>query len=556
MSVHWGGKGPGHISRLPKAAGESYDAASSALFARMSTQPDADRKALYDECITGFKGLNPEFGAVDTWTGKDYIIGLEGHDGPSVLLDWKGNFDWTAVGSPTFSDGRYALNGTTQYFNTNWNPSTSSNFTQNDGYIMNWTGVGGTDSKNNSAVGYGGNDASHGVSLIAWSTSDTLRGRLNLAGAVNYGPTVGSRFGYTALNRTASNVTNGFRGGQKSNNETSASTGRPNLNMFAGCLNNNATPASFTNNPIRANSVGNGHTDLEEAAFRPIMSYYLTTVRHGRKDRVLADMISIGRDMGTYAHGAYLNRDVTIYNGGYYVCHTSGTSASNPDVNTAMFVYLPLATAESTFLDDPFSANAGAVDGRLTPQGQAWATEGEGAASAVVASGYMTSALNTYFILRDLSEQISEITTTVTWPGGIGSNTNTLSISPNADLLASGVAGEDMWHENWGGLAVGGGGSASWWYNGDDAQAWDGGKLNASFGLVVPNDANPHTFTVKLRGEFLFGYLDGVLAFIRCDDLIATLCGSNAVSLYVQNHSADLGTERHTRLIVKTATIA
>jgi hypothetical protein len=534
---------PGFGLALPNIAYRPVNSETVALIARMTVKPDAARQRIIDATVTSLK-------AAGLWAKLEALWVLEAHDAQAAQRNWIADaFNLTPVNSPTFTvDRGYAGNGSSSYLNTGFNPSLGSIFTQNSGSFGYYLSA-GTITGSNSAIGMGCSDASYATFLIPRSTGNAPRGRINSSATLDYGPgSLSTRLGFTGLTRTGSTVTNCWRNGSRSTTETTASSGRPNNNMYLLATNSSGSAAGWSGNQMAWAFVGAGLTTAEISDLRVIMSYYMTSIRYGMIDRVLADVTSLGLHRGAYANGDYAKYDVTSYNGGWYVCHTAGTSASNPDVNTTNFVYLPLATNESTFLYDDFSTNPGAAHLRATPEGYVWRTTGDGAGSAVVTSNYMTAAGNTYFFIRNLPFPISEIRTKVRW--NAVDPINTLSVSPDPNFLS--VTFKEMWHENWGETGV----SATWWHDGQDGQTWTTGKINYGGGIIVPEDNASHELTEKLRGKFLVGYIDGHLGYVHCDDLIETLCGANAKSFFVQNHSADLGTERHERVIVKTAVIA
>jgi len=123
----------GLLPRRRRAAG--FDAASVALFAAMTVQPSASRKALYDALIRGIKA-DGVWGKLD-WLGigtvHDFQAGLPNIVAPSLVL--------TPVNDPSFvTDRGWTGNGVDSYFNTNWNPLTAvaPKFTQNNAHMGVW----------------------------------------------------------------------------------------------------------------------------------------------------------------------------------------------------------------------------------------------------------------------------------------------------------------------------------------------------------------------------------------------------------------------------------
>lgn len=80
-------------------------------------------------------------------------------------------------------------------------------------------------------------------------------------------------------NRTASNVTNGFRNNVKIFNSTSASNSRPANSIFIGATNNSVTlPQYFSTKECAFASIGDGLTDTEAANFYTAVQAYNTTL--------------------------------------------------------------------------------------------------------------------------------------------------------------------------------------------------------------------------------------------------------------------------------------
>lgn len=105
------------------AGGKSirYSAEATALFGRMTTQPNAARKALIDAIYTA--------GKQDGWLTKlDGLWIMAAHDAQAARLNWVStSFNLTAVASPTFTvDKGYKSDGAAAYLDTNFNPTTAS----------------------------------------------------------------------------------------------------------------------------------------------------------------------------------------------------------------------------------------------------------------------------------------------------------------------------------------------------------------------------------------------------------------------------------------------
>lgn len=108
--------------------GVAYDADAAALFARMTTPPDATRKTACNVFVTGLKdaGLWPR--GIGLWA-------LSAHDAQAARRNWLADqYNLTAVNSPTFTTDRgYTGDGSSSRLSTGFNAFTAAdpNFTVN-----------------------------------------------------------------------------------------------------------------------------------------------------------------------------------------------------------------------------------------------------------------------------------------------------------------------------------------------------------------------------------------------------------------------------------------
>lgn len=274
MSIHWGGRGPGHTSRWPKAA-VSYDPATTALIARMTTPPSGARAALIDACIRSLK-------VAGVWDKLDFLYFQAAHDAQAALLNWvSSSFDATAVNSPTFTTDRgYAPNGSTSYLNTNWIPSASSLFLQNSGSIGYWLNA-GTDTASDTVIPMGaGSTGPADVTFLApYGASSVIRGRVNQNSSVSFtGLAVATRLGYTALSRTGASATYAYRNASVSPVSAIASSGRANVACYLGGWNSGGTLTNPANNRFAMAFAASGLSDAEQLALYNAASVYLTAV--------------------------------------------------------------------------------------------------------------------------------------------------------------------------------------------------------------------------------------------------------------------------------------
>ena len=260
------------------------------------------------------------------------------------------------------------------------------------------------------------------------------------------------------------------------------------------------------------------------------------------RDRVLADLVAAGaRYRGDFVQDRpYAARDLVRVVDRYWFYVTSSAGSTKPELDAAA-EELPVFDRECYIVNDDFEANPGAVAGRYTPEGYVWSVSGAGFTNAVVGSGYMTSAQNTYFVLANLDGPVTEFGSRFLQTSS--PLTHTMAMSPNN--LAGGFS--EMWHTNWTEGALG---ADTWWSGGLSGQQ-PVYKFRYTAGLVLTPNVQQEC-VIKVRGKWQFGYLNGALAFVSLADLIGTLAAPcNAV--YVQNHVATLGAEQHHALWVKAA---
>ena len=260
-------------------------------------------------------------------------------------------------------------------------------------------------------------------------------------------------------------------------------------------------------------------------------------------DRVLEDLIVHGRYVGEYtADRSYVTGDVTLYEGSFYFCYANiETGADSPPGNSQQFDILPLIDSEVFVVDDTFDYGPGPLVGRQTVEGFVWGGTGAGYLNSYVdQNGFLTSSGNTYYMLRELPEPITEF-------GLVQSSSSaptaaTMAISPNN--LQNKFS--EMWHVNWYDTRVG---ASTYWHNGVVGVPASY-KFYYNSGLVY-DPGLPHEMVLKIRGRFLFGYLDGELAFIELSDMFEILTAA-ANAVYVQNHRDIAEEEKVERVWIKS----
>ena len=118
---------------ISDAADGGFTPEALALFARMSSQPNAERKAAINDLITSLK-------TAGIWSLLDFFQIYAAHDSQAATLNWVSS-SFTAVpnGSPTWTaDVGYSTNGSSQYISTGFRPLLSSLSGLNDASMGLW----------------------------------------------------------------------------------------------------------------------------------------------------------------------------------------------------------------------------------------------------------------------------------------------------------------------------------------------------------------------------------------------------------------------------------
>lgn len=245
----------------------AYSAEATALFARMTSQPDATRKGHINTLITALK-------TASVWTKFDAFYILAAHDSQAALLNWVStSFNATATSSPAFTTDRgYTGNGTSAYLDTGFNPTSASSpkYAAASATLGAWS-LSNTTGFNEYAIG---SQSTNAAALNPRSTvANTTRGIINRSTVENFGSNTRGD-GLHMLTRTASNVTqsyvNGAANGAASGNANNAF---PNVNIAILSCNLN-----YSSRQIALAFIGQGFNSTEATAIYNACSAYLTAV--------------------------------------------------------------------------------------------------------------------------------------------------------------------------------------------------------------------------------------------------------------------------------------
>lgn len=249
---------------LPFVSSNNYDADATALFSRMSSQPNGARKTVISDTIIALK-------AAGVWAKLDVLYMFAAHDSQAALLNWKsGNFDGTANNSPTFTTDRgFTGNGSSAYINSNFNPTTASSpsFVQTSAHLSIWSRTSGLGPNAYGEVGY---SSSGNSELGSRTNSGYVRGYVNGSGSIAINSD-GSGFHNISL-RTSS--TYGIVRNTTTLSSGSASPLAP-VNEKIYFL---GSGGNRTNKQLAMGSIGGGLTSTQQTDFYNALQTYMTAV--------------------------------------------------------------------------------------------------------------------------------------------------------------------------------------------------------------------------------------------------------------------------------------
>lgn len=231
----------------------AYSVEALALFARMSVQPDATRKALINDRIKALK-------ASGAWGKLDFLHFEAAHDAQAARLNWvSSSYDLITIAGPVFTvDRGYAGDGATSYLQVSgYNPSAAPKMVQNSAHMGYW---GRLNAPNVPDAGMG-SDGSHHVNLRATVA------RARLYSSVGYFPNVVNGIGHVIGRRDAINQ-EAFRNG---------------VSLGSAAVTNASTGTTLT-----IGNVGGVFTTQQFA------------VTHGGADLTAAEVLSLYNEINTY----------------------------------------------------------------------------------------------------------------------------------------------------------------------------------------------------------------------------------------------------------------
>lgn len=244
-------------------AGESYDPAAVALFARMSSQPDDARKKVISDTIVALK-------AAGIWSKLDALYLFAAHTSQASLLNWiSSTYDATSTGTFTADRG---ISAGTNAINTNFTPSTapSPNYTLNNAHISLW-------SRSNSDSGgydFGNSNNSSPYTLLTIRSGNRMGGNLNNSGSEQWSSSViTSSVGHFLSSRSNSSNFQMYKDGIFQATGTATTTGMPTSTLR---LANYNQPSP--NRQYASASIGGSLNGTEVSNFASILQTYMTAV--------------------------------------------------------------------------------------------------------------------------------------------------------------------------------------------------------------------------------------------------------------------------------------
>lgn len=247
----------------------SYQAESTALFARMTTQPTEARKTAIDNVIASLK-------TAGVWSKLENLHVYAAHEAPTARLNWVADarnaaFVSASGGDVLFTVDRGALNQLGAYIDYGFSPATATKFLQDDASLGVWVNDSAASATGTATLGVIG---SNQVGLNPRATSDVAAARINSGSASTGGPVTDAK-GFTVGSRLAGPAVQLYKNGAAIGAVAApASVARVTGNFRTGLVN--------TNDTISRNSaavyIGGGVTAPEQQALYNALATYMTAV--------------------------------------------------------------------------------------------------------------------------------------------------------------------------------------------------------------------------------------------------------------------------------------
>lgn len=221
--------------------------------------------------------------ASTVWFSTDRLWLFAAGNSTQALIDIKARATATAVNSPTFTQWQgYAGNGTSSYINTGFAASTMGvTYTLNSAHMALYNRTARTDKAgaHRNAGAYGPSGVNAQINLFSFN---------HLFDCVIHGALIQADAGFAdaagmfAINRSASNASQGYRNGASIDTDATASDGVPTSAMYVGATNLSqigaSDPQSFVTDQHAMFSVGGSLDTNRQAAFYNAMQAYMTSL--------------------------------------------------------------------------------------------------------------------------------------------------------------------------------------------------------------------------------------------------------------------------------------
>jgi Ni/Co efflux regulator RcnB len=244
-----------------------------ALITNMSTRPTPGRADLINNTIVALKGAG-------LWSKIDVMWFPASETAQAGRLNWKlpGTYSLVEGFNPTHTvDRGYAGDGTEDYLDTQWNPSTNGvQFTLNSATLGIYVNAGTDTATDNTIMGTW--DGTNGLWVGVRRTGDTIGGRMNSAVGGVGGGVITTRYGLTAQSRVDSNNQNAYRNGALISSNTAASSAVANLRLYLLARRDTGQAWAFVDNRVAFAFAGGSLTDAQHAALYNIVQSHLRAI--------------------------------------------------------------------------------------------------------------------------------------------------------------------------------------------------------------------------------------------------------------------------------------
>lgn len=243
-----------------------YSTEAQAVFAAMTTPPDATRKGLIDACISGLK-------TDGVWTLLDALQVYAAADSQAARVDWKlPSRVATLTNAPTFTTDRgYLTDGTSNFVDTLFNPSTGTNFLQNSAMFGVWSRTSGS----LTGSGTGWFDGTRGTTINPRSTSGIVYRITCATATTTTTPAIADGSGFFSINRDSSTTSQSYRNGSA---VTPSGTGTSGVIANATLKMGAISASSFHAREWAAMAAGGNLTATQHLALYNRLQTYMTAV--------------------------------------------------------------------------------------------------------------------------------------------------------------------------------------------------------------------------------------------------------------------------------------